>query len=91
MADATKAATDLILTRRVWAVVAQDDDCDDNGKEGDPPVPNNAAAGGGGDNNNVLSADDDVIGGCLHMLNKQTTLVWEALATEKHGLSARDR
>ena len=49
------AFVDLILARRVWAVVARDNDHDGNGEGGDPPVPNDAAASGGG--------DDDVAGG----------------------------
>ena len=38
MADTAAAAVDLILTRRVWAVVVRDNDRDDNGKGGNPPV-----------------------------------------------------
>ena len=49
------AFVDLILARRVWAVVARDNDRDDNGEGGDPPVPNDAAASGGGDDNNASS------------------------------------
>jgi len=38
MADAAAAAVDLILARRVWAVVVRDNDRDNNGKGGNPPV-----------------------------------------------------
>ena len=55
MADAVAVAVDLILSRRVWAVVARNNNHDDNREGGDPPVPNNAAASGGGDNNNASS------------------------------------
>ncbi len=86
VADAAEAAADLILARRAWLVVARDNDRDNDGKEGNPPVPNEAAAGGSGDDNNASSADDDAIGGCLRMLNEETTLLREALAAEKHKL-----
>ncbi len=82
VADAAKVAADLILARRAWAVAAHDND----GKEGDPPVPNDAAAGGGEDNGDASSTDNDAIGGCLRVLNKETTLLWEASAAEKHKL-----
>ncbi len=89
MADDTKAAADLILVRRAWAVAARDDNRDNDSKEGtNPLVSNDATAGGGGgrDNNGTSSADNDAIGGCLCMLNKERTLLWEALAAEKHKL-----
>ncbi len=70
--DATKAA-DLILARRVWVVAVRNDNRNNDGKKGDSPVPNYAAAGGGRDNDGALSPDNDAIGGCLCMLNKQTT------------------
>ncbi len=89
VADATKAADDLILARRVWVVGACNNNCNNNGKEDNPPIPNNAAASGGGDNNNASSADNDAIGGCLRVLNEETTLLQEALAAEKHKLSTK--
>ncbi len=61
----------------------------DNGEEGDPPVPNNAAAGGGGDNDNALFEDNVAIGGCLHVINKETTSLREASAAEKHELATK--
>jgi hypothetical protein len=86
VADAAKAAPDLILARRAWAVAAPNNDHNNDGKEGDPPVPNDAAASGSGDNENALSTDDDAIGGCLRVLNDETTLLREASAAEKHKL-----
>jgi hypothetical protein len=89
VADATEAAVDLILARRVWAVAGCNDNCNDDGVEGDPPVPNNATAGGGRDDNDASSMDDDAIGECFRVLNKETTLLREALAAEKHELSTK--
>ncbi len=86
MADAAKVARDLILARRGWAVAVHNNDRDNNSKEGNPPVPNDATASGGGDDNDALSADNNAIGGCLCVLNKETTLLWEASAAEKHEL-----
>jgi hypothetical protein len=89
VADAAEAAADLILVRRAWAVAARGDDREDDGKEGDPPMPDDAAASGGGDDDDVPSADGDAIGGCLRVLNEETTLLWEASAAEKHELSTK--
>jgi hypothetical protein len=86
VADAAKAAADLILARRAWAVAARYNDRDNNGKEGNPLIPNDATAGSGGDNNNASSAVDNGIVGCLRVLNKEMTLLQEALAAEKHKL-----
>ncbi len=70
-------------------MVAPNDNCDNNGNKGDPPVPNDAAASGGGNNGDASSTDNNVIGGCLRVLNKKTTLLQEALATEKHKLMTK--
>jgi hypothetical protein len=86
MADAAKAATDLILARRAWVVAARNNDHYDDDEEGDLPVPNYATAGGGEDNNDTLPTDDDAIRGCLRLLNEQTTSLRETSATEKHKL-----
>jgi hypothetical protein len=91
MVDAAKVAADVILASRAWAVAAHDDNHNNDSKEGNPPIPNNAAASGGGDNNDALSADKDAIRGCLCMLNKETTLLWEASTAEKHKLLTKLR
>jgi hypothetical protein len=89
LADVAEAAADLILARRAWAVAARNNNRDGGGEEGGPPVPDYATAGEGGDNDDASSMDDDVIGGCLRVLNEQTTLLWEASAAEKHERSTK--
>jgi hypothetical protein len=96
LADAAAAAADLVLARRAWAAAR-----DDDGEGGDPPVPNDAAAGGGGDDDDedddddddddddTSSADDDAIGGCLHVLNEETTSLRFAATDDRGGRRLR--
>jgi hypothetical protein len=96
LADAAAAAADLVLARRAWAAVAaarddDDNDRDDDGEGGDPPIPDDASAGGGGDDDDddTSSADDDAIGGCLRVLNEETTSLRFATTDDRGGRRLR--